>query len=64
MTFLILKVLDLTIGIRVAEDEEELGLDITQHGEEAYTHGEGALLLLDRRVDHEARSAHSSRTPS
>ena len=30
----------------------------------AYTHGEGALLILDRRVDHDTRSADSTRTPS
>jgi Amt family ammonium transporter len=36
VTFIILKVLDLTIGVRVSEDEEELGLDVTQHGERAY----------------------------
>jgi Amt family ammonium transporter len=37
VTFIILKVLDLLVGIRVSEDEEELGLDVTQHGERAYT---------------------------
>lgn len=37
VTFIILKVIDLTVGIRVSEDEEELGLDVTQHGERAYT---------------------------
>lgn len=36
VTFVILKVLDLTVGIRVSEDEEELGLDVTQHGERGY----------------------------
>ncbi len=36
VTFILLKVLDLTIGIRVSEEDEELGLDITQHGERAY----------------------------
>ncbi|MBL8362658.1 MAG: ammonium transporter [Rubrivivax sp.] len=30
------KVVDLTIGLRVAEDEEREGLDITAHGETAY----------------------------
>ena len=29
--------------------EEGLGLDFTQHGEEAYSRGEGAILLLDGR---------------
>ena len=45
LTFIILKVLDLTIGIRVSEDEEELGLDVTQHGERAYTSDEGGVPL-------------------
>lgn len=36
MTWLILKLLDITIGIRVGEREEVLGLDFTQHGEMAY----------------------------
>lgn len=40
VTFILLKVLDLTIGIRVSEEDEELGLDITQHGERAYTSDE------------------------
>jgi ammonium transporter, Amt family len=30
------KIVDLTIGLRVAEDEEREGLDITSHGETAY----------------------------
>jgi Amt family ammonium transporter len=33
MSFIILKVIDLTIGLRVSVDEEREGLDITQHGE-------------------------------
>jgi Amt family ammonium transporter len=36
-TLVILKVVDLTIGLRVAEDEEVQGLDLTQHGEEGYS---------------------------
>jgi len=35
-TFVILKVIDMVIGLRVAEDEEREGLDITQHGEQVY----------------------------
>jgi Amt family ammonium transporter len=31
-----LKVTDLITGIRVTEEQEIEGLDITQHGEEAY----------------------------
>ncbi len=36
MTFVILKVLNLFVGLRVADQEEVLGLDTTQHGEPAY----------------------------
>jgi Amt family ammonium transporter len=46
VTSIILKVLDLTLGIRVSEDEERLGLDITQHGERAYAFGEGGLDIV------------------
>jgi Amt family ammonium transporter len=35
-TFVILKVLDVTMGLRVTADEEQQGLDVTQHGEEGY----------------------------
>jgi ammonium transporter, Amt family len=35
-TIIILKIVDLTTGVRVSEDQENEGLDITQHGEEAY----------------------------
>ncbi len=35
-TFIILKIVDATIGLRVAEEQETQGLDVTQHGEEAY----------------------------
>ena len=33
MSMIILKVIDLTIGLRVTPDEEREGLDISQHGE-------------------------------
>jgi Amt family ammonium transporter len=36
MTFVILKLIDATIGLRVGEAEERLGLDASQHGELAY----------------------------
>lgn len=35
-TFIILKVLDATMGLRVSQDEEIQGLDLSQHGEEGY----------------------------
>lgn len=33
MTFIILKVIDLVMGLRVTEEEEREGLDVSQHGE-------------------------------
>jgi Amt family ammonium transporter len=35
-TIVIMKVIDATIGLKVKEEEEEIGLDITQHAERAY----------------------------
>jgi Amt family ammonium transporter len=37
-TIAILKLVDLVIGLRVSEEEETIGLDLTQHGELAYAH--------------------------
>ncbi|HBQ85072.1 MAG TPA: ammonia channel protein [Syntrophomonas sp.] len=36
VTGIILKVLDHLVGLRVTEEDEEAGLDISQHGEDAY----------------------------
>ena len=36
-TFLIYKVVDMIVGIRVKEKEEIIGIDLTQHHEQAYT---------------------------
>ena len=36
VTFVILKIIDVIIGLRVEHDEEREGLDITQHGEQVY----------------------------
>lgn len=33
VTFIILKVIDVVIGIRVEQDDERMGLDLSQHGE-------------------------------
>jgi len=35
-TLVLLKIVDLLTGVRVPEEHEIEGLDITQHGEEAY----------------------------
>lgn len=36
MTFIIILILDKTMGLRVTKDQEVLGLDISQHGERGY----------------------------
>ena len=36
LTFVIAKVLDATLGLSVSEEEEQMGLDISEHGERAY----------------------------
>jgi Amt family ammonium transporter len=36
ITLIILKVLQATVGLRVDEEAEDLGLDLTEHGENAY----------------------------
>jgi Amt family ammonium transporter len=49
MTFVILRAIALVMPLRRALPQERLGLDVIQHGEEAYSHGEGALLLMHER---------------
>ena len=36
VSFVAYKVVDLTVGLRVSEEDEREGLDITSHGETAY----------------------------
>ena len=45
-SFVLLKAISLVGKLAADAREQGLGMDITQHGEEAYTHGEGAVLVL------------------
>ncbi len=47
-TWALLKLLSLVIPLKVDSRDEGLGLDVSQHGEEAYGPGEGAILVLPR----------------
>ena len=47
-TFVILKVIALVLPLRAAGRVEGIGLDVTDHGEEAYTGGDGAILMPPR----------------
>ncbi len=44
-TFVILKLVALVLPLRAAGRVEGVGLDVTDHGEEAYTAGDGAILV-------------------
>jgi Amt family ammonium transporter len=50
-TFVLLKVIGAVMPLRTSDRDEATGMDVTQHGEEAYVTGEGAILLLPE--DHE-----------
>ncbi len=47
-SYLLLKLIDLVSPLKVATKEEGLGLDVSQHGEEAYADDDGAILILQR----------------
>jgi ammonium transporter, Amt family len=46
MTFVLLKLIGAVMPLRASDREEAMGMDVIQHGEEAYVTGEGAILLL------------------
>ncbi|HKZ32845.1 MAG TPA: ammonium transporter [Vicinamibacteria bacterium] len=47
-SYLLLKLINLVVPLKAATKEEGLGLDVSQHGEEAYADDEGAILILQR----------------
>jgi Amt family ammonium transporter len=47
LTWGLLKAIQAVAALRATTPEEGLGLDVSQHGEEAYARGEGAILILD-----------------
>jgi ammonium transporter, Amt family len=44
-TFVILRVIGLFTPLRATSREEAIGMDVVQHGEEAYASGDGAILI-------------------
>jgi ammonium transporter, Amt family len=44
-TFVLLKLIGAVMPLRASEREEGVGMDVVQHGEEAYVTGEGAILI-------------------
>ena len=49
-TFLILKGIALVMPLRIGGRVEGVGMDVTEHGEEAYTTGDGAILVTPAEV--------------
>jgi Amt family ammonium transporter len=45
VTYVLLRVLGALMPLRATEHEEAIGMDVVQHGEEAYVTGEGAVLV-------------------
>ena len=37
VSFVLLKIVDKTLGLKVSEQDERIGLDLTQHRESGYT---------------------------
>ena len=56
-SFVLLKIVGATIPLRADSAEEGLGMDVSQHGEEAYVDGEGAILVLPEHVAPSVRPA-------
>jgi Amt family ammonium transporter len=44
-TFILLKVIGAVMPLRATPEEDAIGMDVIQHGEEAYVTGEGAILV-------------------
>jgi Amt family ammonium transporter len=56
-TFVILKLIALLSPLRTAERTEGMGMDVSQHGEEAYSSGEGSILVMPDAVPSPAAAA-------
>ena len=46
MTFVLLKLIGAVVPLRADAADESSGLDVTQHGEEAYVHAEGSTSMM------------------
>lgn len=60
LTFILIKAVSIAIPLRSVTRAEATGLDITEHGEEAYTQGEGTVLVLPQAAAEPAPSLQSA----
>ena len=44
MSFVLLKLISVAVPLRVSAADEDTGLDLSNHGEEAYVHGENLAM--------------------
>jgi ammonium transporter, Amt family len=56
-SFVLLKIVGVIVPLRAESGEEGLGMDVSQHGEEAYVDGEGAILVLPEQMPTSVRPA-------
>jgi Amt family ammonium transporter len=49
VTLAVLVLIDRLLGLRVSAEEEDIGLDLTQHGQRGYIMGEGELIGIEVR---------------
>jgi len=58
MSFAILKLIGLVMPLRANQEDEMVGLDVSQHGEEAYIHegGAGPSMAHMSKADGDSRS--------
>jgi Amt family ammonium transporter len=59
-TVILLKIIDAVIGLRVSEEDEYTGLDLSQHGEQGYILEEG----MSGTVGHDAPAASIAKEPA
>ena len=55
-SYAILRAVGLVLALKASSRDEGLGLDVSQHGEEAYAKDDGALLILPRGIEPKATS--------
>lgn len=59
MTFIILKAIGVVTPLRPSERDESIGMDILNHGEEAYASSDGTILLLHEEINGSSAAAPS-----
>jgi ammonium transporter, Amt family len=56
-SYVLLRIVGALIPLRAESAEEGLGMDVSQHGEEAYVEGEGAILVLPESMSASVQAA-------